>query len=268
MANRLGIIAGSGKFPLLALQEARKQGFSCAVAGIRGEADPKLAAKACLFAWVGAGEISKLVDFFRANEIHEAVMAGKVDHRSLFRGDVFDATAREIVSRLIEKSPSGLIKAVMVYLGRQGIEIKDPTFLLRPFFCHEGILSEGGPSPEALRDIELGWKMAKGLADLDIGQTVILKGGVVVAVEGIEGTDRAILRGGKLAGPGIVAVKVSRTSQDPRIDIPGVGLGTIRSLIKSGAKALCIEAEKVVFFERDRALARANASQIAIMAKK
>ena len=268
MANRLGIIAGSGKFPFFALKEARRQGFVCAVAGIRGEANPGLEPKADLFEWVGTGEISKLIDFFKANEIREAVMAGKIDQRSLFRVNTFDRSAHELLSHLGEKSSAGLIKAVIGFLEHCGIEIKDPTFLVRPFFCPEGILTEAEPSPDVLRDIEVGWKMARGLADLDIGQTVILKDGMVVAVEGIEGTDKVILRGAKLAGRGIVVVKVSRTLQDPRVDLPGIGLGTIRMLVKSGARALCIEANRVVFFEREKAVVLANASQLAIIAKK
>jgi DUF1009 family protein len=269
MANRLGIIAGSGKFPFLALKEARKQGFICAVAGIRGDANPRLAAKADSFEWMEAGEISRLLDFFIANEIREAVMAGKIDPRSLYRVNARDGMARELLSQMKEGGgPAGLIKAVISFLGYRGIEIKDPTFLLRSHFCPEGILTDVRPSADTLRDIELGWKMARGLADLDIGQTVILKDGIVVAVEGIEGTDKAILRGAKLAGRGIVVVKVSRTLQDPRVDLPGIGLGTIRTLVKSGASTLCIEADRVVFFEREKALALANASQIAILAKK
>ncbi len=268
MANRLGILAGSGNFPLLALIEAQNQGYFCAVAGFLGEADPALETRAEVFEWVGAGELAKLLAFLKNNGIREIILAGKVDPRSLYRADRFDEAAVKLLAQLKEKSPSRLVQALIGFLSGQGIEVMDPTFLLRRYFCPEGVLTESHPAAEIQQDIDFGWRKARTLADLDIGQTVVVKNGTVVAVEGVEGTDQVILRGGELAGPGIIAVKVSRTSQDPRVDLPGVGFKTIEALAKVRAAALCLEADRVVFFERAEALALANASHIAIVARK
>lgn len=268
MANRLGILAGSGSFPILALNEARNQGYFCAVAGLRGEADPALKTRADVFEWFEPGDLARLPVFLKNNGVREIIMAGKVDPSSIFRPDHFDEVATRLMTRLKEKSPARLVQALIAFLSSQGIKAKDPTFLLRPYFCPRGVLTETRPSGGIRRDIDLGWRVARTLADMDIGQTVVVKDGAVVAVEGIEGTDQVILRGGELAGPGIVAVKVSRTSQDPRVDLPGVGLKTIEALVKARAGALCLEAGRVVFFEKAEALALADASHIAIVARK
>ncbi len=268
MANRLGILAGSGNFPLLALIEAQNQGYFCAVAGFVGEADPALETRADVFEWVGTGELTKLLAFLKTHGTREIVLAGKVDPRFLYRPERVDEAAAKLLAQLKEKSPSRIIQALIGFLSRQGIEVKDPTFLLRRYLCPEGVLTESQPAAEVQQDIDFGWRKARTLADLDIGQTVIVKNGTVVAVEGVEGTDQVILRGGELAGPGTIAVKVSRTSQDPRVDLPGVGLKTIETLAKVRAAALCLEADRVVFFERAEALALANASHMAIVARK
>lgn len=268
MGPRIGIIAGSGKLPFLALSEAKKRGYACIVAGLRGEADRRVQEKADEFEWIEASELSRLVSFFKRHQVHEAIMVGKVSGHLIYKRDDVDQISRRLWAQLKERSPSFLIKAVIEFMASEGIEIKDPTFFLSPFFCQEGILTESRPSPQVLEDIDFGWRMAKAIADLDIGQTVIVKEKAVVAVEGIEGTDEAIKRAGKLAGEGIVAVKVSRTLQDPRIDLPAVGLKTLRALIKAGGVALCFEADRVPFFEKEKAISLANANGVSIAVRK
>jgi DUF1009 family protein len=195
-------------------------------------------------------------------------MAGKIDQRSLYRIRSMDATASRILKGVEVKTAGNLLSAFIRYLQGEGIEILDPTPFLESFFPAEGNLTRHvAISPEVRQEMEFGWKAAKVLADLDIGQTVVVKNRAVVAVEGIEGTDETILRGGRMAGKGTVVVKVGRTSQDPRIDLPAVGLGTIRSLARIRAAALCLEARKMPFFHQEAALLLAESRGIAVMAR-
>ncbi|MBN1222376.1 MAG: LpxI family protein, partial [Candidatus Aminicenantes bacterium] len=161
-----------------------------------------------------------------------------------------------------------LIKTVIGLLEAQGITVLDPSPFLASAFCGEGLLSNRKMTGELETDIDFGWKIARRAADLDIGQTIIVKDRAVVAVEGMEGTDDAIERGGLLAGLGTTVIKVSRTHQDPRIDLPAVGLNTIKAMVTAGCAALCIEADRVPLFQKEEALALADAHNIVILAKK
>jgi len=252
----------------LVLDEAKKQGYECHVAGIRGEATSNLKIKADEFEWISPFEISKFLSFFRKRNIHEVLMVGKVKPRTVYRRGVVDDVALRLLSQTQGRSPSIVLKVLIDYLTKEGIEVKDPTFLLTPYFCQEGVLTEVQPTPEVLDDIDFGWRAAKIIADLDIGQTIVVKDKAVVAVEGMEGTDETIKRAGRLAGEGIVVVKVVRTHQDMRIDIPALGVETLRNMIVIGGKALCLEALRMPFFQKDEALALANANGISVVAKK
>jgi len=268
MGTRIGIVAGSGGFPLEALEEAKRQGLDCVVAGIRGEADPGLELKAAVFAWLEPGEIQKLVSFFQKYEIREVLLLGKVDPRSIYTKPGFDEAAGRLLAQVKDETPTSLLKTLFEFLEKQGISVKDPSFLLQPYFCREGVLSEAQPSREALADIDFGWRIAGALADLDIGQTIVVKDRCVAAVEGMEGTDETMKRGGRLAGKGMTVIKVGRTHQDMRIDVPAVGIETLRNLIKAKGRALCIEADQVALFQKDDVIALANANGIAVVAKK
>ncbi len=268
MGSRLGIIAGSGEFPFLVLGEAKKVGYSCAVAGIRGEAQPDLKKGVDVFKWIEVGAVSELVSFFKDNGVKEAVFAGKVDHRLIFKKERFDKTSLLLLAQSREKGPLAIIKSIIDFLAGEGIEVIDPTPFIASAFCQEGILTKTLPSPEVEEDIAFGWKVAKSISGLDIGQTVVVKDKAIVAVEGMEGTDEAIKRGGDLAGSEIVAVKVSRPFQEARMDLPAVGLKTIKSLVEARGRALCFEAEKIPFFEKERAVLLADAKGISIVARK
>lgn len=268
MGRRIGIIAGSGEFPFLVLEEARKQGYSPVVAGIQGEAEASLKGKAGTFEWVDVGGLEHLLSYFRNNNVKEAVFAGKVDPRSIYRKEKFDKTSLTVLSRVQERNPEAVIKAIVDFMAEEGVRVLDPSVFIVSFYCEPGLLTETELSPAVEQDVAFGWRIAKKIADLDVGQTVIVKDKTVVAVEGIEGTDEAIKRGGRLAGEGTVVVKVSRTSQDPRVDLPVVGLNTVESLIQSRSRALCLEAQKIPFFQKKEAISLADANQISIVAKK
>lgn len=268
MGNQLGVIAGSGEFPFLVLREAQKSGYKCIVAGIKGEAETRLQEKAEVFEWFDVGEISNLLSFFKNSGVREVVFAGKVDHRIIYKKENRGQTSLRFQTQGKNRTPTALLEAVIDLMAKEGIEIKNPMLFLSTSLCEEGILTKTKLSHPLEEDISFGWKMAKSIADLDIGQTVIVKDKAVVAVEGMEGTDEAIKRGGQLGGEGTVVVKVTRSVQDFRIDLPAVGLDTVKSLVKAGSKALCFEAQKMPFFQKEKAISLANANKISIIAKK
>jgi UDP-2,3-diacylglucosamine hydrolase len=163
-------------------------------------------------------------------------------------------------------SPAPLIASLIGYLEAQGIRVEDPTPFLGFLFCPPGVLTRTPANARISEEVAYGFRIARLLADADIGQTVIVKGRMTIAVEGIEGTDRAIIRGGELAGPGTVVIKVCRSNQDPRIDLPAVGLETVRSLVAARATALAIEAGRVLFVGREEAVALAESRGISLLA--
>lgn len=268
MANQIGIIAGSGEFPFHVLQEAQRSGYKCILAAIKGEAESRLQEKAEAYEWFDVDEVSKMVSYLKKTGVREAVFAGKVDHRLIYRKEISELESLPFDVQSIGRTPSALLGAVIDYMAKEGIEIKDPMLFLSSLVCEEGVLTQTKLSAELEGDVAFGWDMARKLADLDIGQTVILKDKGVVALEGMEGTDEAIRRGGRLAGEGTVVIKVTRTHQDFRIDLPAVGLQTVRSLAETKGKALCFEAQRMPFFQREEAIFFADAHKISIITKK
>lgn len=268
MGPRIGLIAGSGEFPLLVLEEAKKKGLFCVVLGVRGQAPAALETKADAWGEIGPGQAMRAAPFFRDNGVQQVILVGKIDPFILFQPGLMDDATRALWQALPDKRPSTVIRRVIDLLSAQGLQVISPETFLQPFFCDEGPLTASGPSPRALEDIEFGWGPARTVADLDIGQTIVVKDRAIVAVEGLEGTDEAIRRGGRLAGPGTVVLKVGRTRQDARVDIPAVGLSTVRSLAEAGAAALCLEAGKVAFFQRGEAVALAESKGVGLVARK
>jgi hypothetical protein len=218
-------------------------------------------------AWFGVSEISEIARFFKSHGITDAVFAGKVDPRRIYQKKRLAPAVLRILDRGRDRSAESVIRAAMDFFGRQGIRFISPEPFLAVAMCASGLLSRSEPSASVLADIEWGWERARQLADADVGQCIVVKDKAVVAVEGMEGTDAAIRRGGELAGGGFVAVKVVRTRQDPRIDLPGVGLQTVASLVEAGGEALCFEAGKMPFFQKESALALADRHGIAVLAR-
>jgi DUF1009 family protein len=241
MGRRIGVIAGSGEFPFLLLAEAQKMGYSC---------------------------VGDILSFFKKNGVKEAVFAGKIDHRKIFDKEKFNEDSRRLLAQSKDRGAAAVLKTIIDFMDKKGIQIMDPTLFIASSFCQEGVLTKTEPSSDAEEDIEFGFKIAKNIADLDIGQTVIIKDKTVVAVEGMEGTEEAIRRGGRLAGEETVVVKVSRSFQDARVDLPAVGLDTVKSLVEARSKALCFEAQSMPFFQKEEAISLADAHRISIIVKK
>ena len=266
--ERYGLIAGNGRFPFLVLDAARAQGIDMVVAAIKEETFPEIAGHAAEVHWVSVGELGRLIETFRGAGITKAVMAGQVRHAQIFGGEAEpDAAMLRLLSRLAQKNTDSLIGAVADLLAEAGITLVDSTLFLRPLLASPGVLTCRAPSPEEAADIEYGRYVAKEIARLDLGQTIVVKDKAVVAVEAMEGTDATLRRAGGLsAGGPLTVVKVSKPGQDMRFDVPVIGLATVRTMIEAHATALAIDAGKTLLFDRDDLLALADRSGVAIVA--
>lgn len=267
MGERIGILAGRGAFVSWALAELKGRGFSCVVAGLEGEAESGLESRADVFQWIKPGEVAKAISFLKSHSVRTVMMLGKLRPELIFRREDFDAAAAILWDRIEEKSPAGILKAVIEFIEQEGLRVVSPDSLLEPQFCRAGVLTSDRPEVALVEDIDFGLRIAKRLADLEVGQTVIVKDKVIVAVEGMEGTDQTITRGRELAGRGIVAAKAGRTWQDLRVDVPAVGLATVQSLIRAGGAGLGLEAGKVAFFQREEAVELADAHGLHIVVR-
>ena len=270
-AERIGIIAGNGKFPFLALQGARSLGHAVTIVAVKEEAFPDLEADArragASFHWVSLGHLGKCIKLLKAEGVARAVMAGQVKHVSIFSGVVPDFTLLSVLSRLKSRNTDALIGAVADVMRAEGIELLDSTAFLSPLLARPGVLSARPPSDEERADIEFGYRMADAIAGLDIGQTIAVKHKAVVAVEAMEGTDEVIARAGHLAGPGVRLVKVAKPNQDMRFDVPVIGLATIQAMRVAGASALSVDAGRTLVLDGKEVFASADEAGIAIVGR-
>lgn len=262
----IGIIAGNGRFPLLAAGQAIKEGYKVIVCGIEKEADPSLESIASAFLWVKIGQLKKMKSFFRDQGVSEAIMAGKIEKVRLFQENVSpDLDMVKVLMKVRDFKDDSLLGAIAGYLTEAGIVLQDSTRFSKNDMPPEGVLGKKKPSAEIAEDIQFGYDMAKSIAGLDIGQTVIVKKKAVLAVEAIEGTDAAIKRGAELGREGIVVVKVSKPAQDMRFDVPAVGLRTMSELVAAKAKAFAFEAGKTLFLEKEKVIEEANRHGIVLI---
>lgn len=267
MEERIGIIAGEGKFPLIVLKEAKKSGCSVAVAGIKDISSPELEKEADYFVWLSIGEVGKLAEFLIGNRIKKALLAGRVKHSSIYKGLSPDPVTEVLLRQLQDKKPTSIFKKLADFLSSKGIEFIDSTIFVSNLLPKEGVLTKTRPFQRALEDIEFGWGIAKEIAKMDIGQTIVVKDKTVIAVEAMEGTDETIKRGMIIGEDGIVVIKVSRPDQDMRFDVPVVGLSTLKILSAVQDPVLCIEAKKTIFFDLEEAIGFADEKGISIIAR-
>ncbi len=262
----IGIIAGNGRFPFLVAKEARNQGIRVVVGAILKEADPALEKIADACFWVKIGELKKLVKGFRAEGVHEAVMAGKVEKVRLFQENVHpDLEMVKVLMKTRDFKDDSLLSGIADYLHDQGVDVLDSTVFLKEALPGPGVLGRKTPSKQVMEDIRFGFSVAKAIAGLDIGQTAVVKKKAVLAVEAIEGTDSAIRRGGELGNGKVVVVKVAKPNQDMRFDVPAVGLKTLKELIAVHAEAFGFEAGKTIFMDQNEFVERANHKGIALV---
>lgn len=268
MEKRLGVIAGSGESPSFIRDQAQALGYGCVTAAIKGEADPDIFLDNKNLFWFQVTEIAEILRYFQNHGIREAVFAGKIDPRALFQKRKFSPAVLKVLERGRDQSPETIIRLAMDFFARSGITFISPEPFLKTSFAAEGVLTKKKPSASILADIAWGWERARQMADADIGQCIVVKSKSVIAVEGLEGTDAAIIRAGELAGEGTVVIKLARTHQDPRVDLPAVGLRTMESLVRAEGAALCFEAERMPFFQREKAIALAQRHRITVLARR
>jgi UDP-2,3-diacylglucosamine hydrolase len=269
---KLGLIAGSGRFPFLALEAARAQGHDVTVIAVTEETVPELTDAASRHAaaihWISLGQLGRCIRLLKSAGVSHALMAGQVKHTKIFsRWIAPDPLLVSVLRRLAARNTDGLIGAVADVLRDHGIELVDSTWLLQPLLARPGVLSDRAPTEEEQRDLDFGYRMADVIAGLDIGQTIAVKHQAVVAVEAMEGTDEVIGRAGQLAGPGVRIIKVAKPNQDMRFDVPVIGLATIRAMRAAGAGALSIDAGRTLVLDGDAVFASANEAGITIVGR-
>jgi hypothetical protein len=268
---RIGIIAGNGRFPFLALQGARSLGHDVTVVAVKEEAFPDLEQAArdasASYHAVSLGHLGKCIKILRQDGVSQALMAGQVKHVKIFSGIVPDLTLLSVLTRLKARNTDALISAVADVMRDNGIELLDSTAFLAPLLAREGVLTRRQPTEEEQADFEFGYHMADAVAALDIGQTVVVKNKAVVAVEAMEGTDAVIARAGTLAGSGTCVVKVAKPDQDMRFDVPVIGIATIEAMRQAGASALSIDAERTLVVDGDQVFREADTAGVTIVGR-
>jgi len=264
--NKIGLIAGNGKFPLIFAEEAKRQGYSVVALAHREETDPALEKQVDEFTWIYVGQLGKIIRTFKNSGVTEAVMAGGIRKVRLLGNFRPDLRGARFLTKVKKRDDDALLRGIADELASDGIKIIDSTFCLSNVIAEEGVLTRKAPSAAQWDDIGLGIRIAKEVGRLGIGQTVVIKNQVVLAVEAVEGTDAAIMRGGQLAKSGCVVVKVSKPQQDLRFDVPAVGVETINALSQVGGAVLAIEAGKAILIEKDALLRDADACGISVVA--
>lgn len=256
--ERLGLIAGNGQFPLAVARTAKGRGYSIAACAIRGETDPSLEKEVDALTWVEFWELEKLLDFFKSQGIRRALMAGQVKKERLFK----ERKRLPLPSQVADRALLGI---VMKALKGIGVHLLDSTFFLSSDLAKKGRFSKREPSLEEWKDIAFGRRVARRTASFEIGQTVVVKQGVILAIEALEGTDQTIRRGGSFGREGVVVVKMARPRQDMRFDVPVIGPKTIEVLREVRASVLAVQAGKTLLIEKERLLASADEAGLALV---
>ena len=295
-AEKIGLIAGNGNFPLLVLDAARARGLDVVVAAIREEALPDIEQHGAVSVhWLSLGELSKLIEILKREGVRRAVMAGQVKHKQIFSSIRPDWRLAKLLLSLTTRNTDSLIGAVAKVLNDEGITLMNSTELLEPLLARAGVLTRRGPSEPERKDIEYGRRVGRHLAQYDIGQTVVVAGTACVAVEAMEGTDAAIERAGQIMatlelchpdperaqrvegegpafensstlGRNLTVVKVAKPEQDMRFDVPVVGVKTIETMRSAGATCLAVDAGKCLLMDGERVIEAANAAGICVLA--
>ena len=278
MSEKLGLIAGNGRFPFLVLEAAKGRGMEVVVAAIKEETFPEIEkAGAAAVHWMSLGELSRLIDTFRRAGVERAVMAGQVKHKQIFSSIRPDWRLAKLLLSLGSRNTDSLIGAVAKVLADEGITLISSTELLEPLLAKPGVLTNRRPTEQERADIAYGRDVARHLAQYDIGQTVVVARAACVAVEAMEGTDATIERAGlimeSLAHEGdastlsrdLVVVKVSKPNQDMRFDVPVIGVKTIETMQRANATCLAVDPGKCLLIDGDAVIVAANRAEIAIL---
>jgi DUF1009 family protein len=263
--ERIGLIAGNGRFPIIFADNARKLGYHVSAVAHEGETEPELASHVDRIHWIKIGQLSKLIKAFKEDRVHQAVMLGGIKKTHVFTTVRPDFRTLALATRLALWKDDDILREFAKELEQEGIAICESTFGLEGILVEEGTLTARIPTEREWEDIRYGWEVAHDIGRLDIGQCVVIKDRVVVAVEAVEGTDGAVKRGGELAKEGAVVVKRSKPQQDLRFDLPAVGPRTIEVMASVKASVLAVEAGRTVLLDREIMLEQARSARIAIV---
>jgi DUF1009 family protein len=275
MSERIGLIAGAGGFPILFAREARARGREVFTAGLSGMTSPEVEDLSAETAYFRLGQLSAPIEFFKQRGVTRVLMAGKIEHVSIFGGFLPDLRAAKLLLTLKDRRPNSIFAAIAGELAKDGIEVISSATFLESSLPKPGPLTEKKPHKDRESSIAAGWKAARTVAGLDIGLTVVARGGAIVAVEGMEGTDECIKRAGEIFArllPGekppkdMVVVKVARPGQDMRFDLPVVGVPTLEAMAAAGADTLVLESGTTLVLEMNKFLPRAAELGIAVTA--
>jgi UDP-2,3-diacylglucosamine hydrolase len=275
--EKLGLIAGNGKFPFLVLDAARAQGYDVVVAAIKEEAFPEIESHGAVAVhWLSLGELSKLIETFQKAGVRRAVMAGQVKHKQIFSSIRPDWKLAKLLLSLTTRNTDSLLGAIAEVLADEGITLESSTWLLEPLLVKAGVLTKRGPTEQERKNIDYGRMVARQLAQHDIGQTVVIAESACVAVEAMEGTDATIERAGQIMrsleddgstlSRALTVVKIAKPNQDMRFDVPVVGVKTIETMQSAGASCLALDAGKCLLLDGQKIIDAANAAGIAIIA--
>jgi len=264
---RYGLIAGNGRFPLLALETARREGHEIIVVAIENEAAPELEQYASAFHWINIGQLAKLIAIFQREKVAEVMMTGQVRHTSLFLDITPDWRLVKLLASLKEKNTAALIGGIQQAMREEGIELVDSTRLLKPLVAPEGVLTRRKPDKEEEADIRYGRRLASTLASADIGQSVVISEKACVAAEAMEGTDAMLRRAASLvSGKPLRLVKASHGRAHLLFDVPVAGLTTIDTMLETHTTALAVDAGRTLLLDKEEMIERANRADISIVA--
>jgi DUF1009 family protein len=276
--EKLGLIAGNGKFPFLVLDAARAQGYDIVVAAIQEEAFPQIESHgATSVHWLSLGELSKLIETFQREGVRRAIMAGQVKHKQIFSSIRPDWKLAKLLLSLTTRNTDSLLAAVAKVLADEGIILEKSTWLLEPLLVKAGILTKRAPSEQESKNIEYGRGVARQVAQHDIGQTVVIAEAACVAVEAMEGTDATIERAGQIMrslhgdastlSRDLTVVKIAKPNQDMRFDVPVIGVKTIEVMKSAGATCLAVDAGKCLLLDGQKVIEAADEAGIAVVAE-
>lgn len=265
--EKIGLIAGNRRFPILFCKAAKKKNYYIVAVAIKGDTSPKLNNSVDKIHWIDLRDFSRIFEIFKNEGIHKIVMAGQISPNRLFAKELSQSREiNDLLASIQDKRADTIFGAIAEKLKVAGFQLLDSTSFIEELLPGKGHLTKKEPDFQQWEEIYFGFDLAKAVAFLDIGQVVAVKNRAIVAVEAFEGTDNLIRRAAKIAGRGIVVVKVSKPNQDKRFDVPVVGLNTVRNLIKSRASCLAIEAGKTIFLDKEPSIRLADSKGLAIVA--
>jgi len=267
--STIGLIAGGGRFPLLFAESARRAGHRVVAVAHRSETDPALAGAVDAITWVKLGQLGHVLAALREGGATQSVVLGAITKRRFFSDAMLDATGLKVLTRIAIRSDDNLLRALARFLEDEGVPITDPTPFLSDRLAPEGVLGKHRPSEEEWADARYGLELARGIGRLDLGQTVVVKDRVALAVEALEGTDACIRRGGELApAGGVVAVKAVKPQQDRRFDLPAVGPDTVEALMAARGRVLAVEAGATLVMDLAAMVEKADRARIVLLGVK